>query len=93
MTVKEKLLLLKNQNVCVHCPEKNKSNLLGKANYELNQMFPKYIYRNPWLDYNISTCISALDVGNISVYEACHYKIISFKEFMEDIKNEDFSCM
>ena len=88
MTVKEKLLSLKDQKVCIHCPEKWQSDILGKVNYELDNTYPKYIYRNPWLDYNISTCISALDVGNIGVYQACHYKIISFKEFMEDVEIE-----
>ena len=63
------------------------SDILGKANYELDNTYPKYMYSNPWLDYGRNTCITAIDIGSIGVYEACHYKIMGFKEFMEDVKN------
>ena len=88
MTVKEKLLSLKDKKVCVHCPEKWQADILGRINYELDNTYPKYIYCNPWYDYGSNTCITAVDVGNIGVYQACHYKIISFEEFMEDVKIE-----
>ena len=88
MTVKEKLLSLKDQNVCVHCPEKWQADILGKVNYQLDNTYPKYIYQNPWLEHGSNTCITAIDFGNIGVYQACHYKIMGFKEFMEDIEIE-----
>jgi hypothetical protein len=93
MTVKEKLLSIQNQNICVHCPEKWQADLIGKVQYELDQNYPKYEYQNPWYHCGTQTCITAKDYGNYSVYDYFDFEILEFNKFMEDAKIENTCCL